>query len=153
MLTKENLECMRTKNMQDISVYTEILKSKVSTLDTYRNGVSEIVADNPDLQDKCSLEDIKDLRNLLVRLTYAGLNKQGLKRVEKKLKEMVRAISSVEEVGVSLSRWPWCYLYQYKFFLCDLKYLITTELFLYSLSNSTIRRELRELSEPADLAD
>lgn len=152
-LTKENLESMMTKNTEAISVYMKILRSKMSTLDTYWNGVSEIVADNPDLQDKCSLEDIKDLRNLLVRLTYAGLNKQGLRRVEKKIKEMVRAISSVEEAGVSLSRWPWCYLHQYKFFLCDLKYLITTELFLYSLSNSTIRRELRELSEPADLAD
>lgn len=153
-LTKENLESMYAESMRDVSVCVSILEGKVSTLDTYDRGISDIMANHPDLREKYSPEDARSLRDLLIRLTREGLKKKTLRRVEKKINEMVRAaISSVEEAGVSLSQWPWCYLHQYKFFLCDLKYLITTELFLYSLSNSTIRRELRELSEPADLAD
>lgn len=152
-LAKESLESMLTKNTEAISVCVSILEGKVSTLDTYDRGISDIMANHPDLREKYSQRDVETLRDLLIKLTHEGLKKNDLRRVEKKINEMVRAISSVEEAGVSLSQWPWCYLHQYKFFLCDLKYLITTELFLYSLSNSTIRRELRELSEPADLAD
>ena len=150
-LTKENLERMYAENAEDISVRMNILRGKTSTLDTYRNGVSEIVAENPDLRDKYSLEDMKDLRNLLVRLTYAGLNKKDLRRVTRKIEKMVHAISSVEEAETPW--WPWYYLYQYETFLYGLKYTITTELFLYSLSNSAIHRKLREFSEPAELAD
>lgn len=152
-LTKEKLESMLDNNTEAISVYTKILKSKISTLDIYRRGIDEIVANNPDLREKYSPGDARSLRDLLIRLTCGGLKKKTLRRVEKKIREMMNIISSTEKAEVSLSDWLECYWSQYWEFLYDLKYLITTELFLYSLSNSTIRRELRELSEPADLAD
>lgn len=151
-LTKESLESMLTKNTEAISVYMEILRSKISTLDIYRRGIDEIV-DNPDLREKYSPEDARSLRDLLIRLTRGGLKKKTLRRVEKKIREMMNIISSTEKAEVSLSDWLECYWSQYWQFLYDLKYLISIELFLYRMSSSAIARKLREFSEPAELAD
>lgn len=139
---------MCTKNAKNASAFVSALRDDLSTLEAYRNGVSEIVGNYPDLRDKYNLEDIRDLKSLLVRLTYAGPSKKGLKRTERKLKEMVRAISSVEEAETS--RWPWCYLHQYEEFLYYLLATIGTEIFFYPLRNLAI---LRGLYEPPGLAD
>lgn len=144
---------MLTKNTEAISVYMKILEGRVSTLDTYRRGVDEIVANNPDLREKYSPEDARSLRDLLIRLTRGGLKKKTLRRVEKKIREMMNIISSTEKAEVSLSDWLECYWSQYWQFLYDLKYLISIELFLYRMSSSAIARKLREFSEPAELAD
>lgn len=64
MLTKENLESMLTENTEAISVYTEILKGKVSTLNTYNNGISDIMGDYPNLQKTHIQEDSEALRDL-----------------------------------------------------------------------------------------
>ena len=139
---------MCTKNAKNASAFVSALRDDLSTLEAYRNGVSEIVGNYPDLRDKYNLEDIRDLKSLLVRLTYAGPSKKGLKRTERKLKEMVRTISSVEEAETS--RWPWCYLHQYEEFLYYLEATIRTEIFFCPLRNLAI---LRGLYEPPELAD
>ena len=147
--TREDLEKMQTNNTETISVYTKILRSKISTLDIYRRGIDEIVANNPDLREKYSPEDARSLRDLLIRLTRGGLKKKTLRRVEKKIREMMNIISSTEKAEVSLSDWLGCYWSQYWQFLYDLKYLISIELFLYRMSSSAIARKLKEFSEPA----
>ena len=139
MLTKENLECMRTKNMQDISVYTEILKSKVSTLDTYRRGINEIVGDHPSPRETYIQEDSKTLRDLLVAICHNDLEEKTLKAAKGKINEILGSISSMAPT----SDWPGCYWIQYWEFLYGLGDLITTELTLYS----TIARKLAELAE------
>jgi len=142
MLTKENLECMRTKNMQDISVYMEILKSKVSTLDSYRRGIENTVGDHPSPREKYIQEDSKNLRDLLVTICHNDLEEKTLKAAKGKINEILGSISSAEGEA-SMSDWQKYYLNQYWEFLYGLVDLITTELTLYS----TIARKLDELAE------
>lgn len=136
---------MLTKNTEAISVYMKILEGKVSTLDTYNKGISEIMADHhPDLREKYNQEDARDLRDLLVVICHNGLKEETLKAVKGKAKDMIDAVSSIEEM--SLSDWAEHYLNQYRRFLYDLRDLITTEIPLYQASNLAISREL---SKPA----
>lgn len=147
MLTKENLECMRTKNMQDISVYTEILKSKVSTLDTYRRGIHKIVGDHPSPRETYIQEDSKTLRDLLVSICHNGPKEETSKAAKGKINEMLDTVSSIAEGESSMSDWPGCYWSQYRDFLHDLRDLITTEVPLYQKSNLAIARKLAELAD------
>ena len=149
-LAKESLESMLTKNTEAISVYMEILEGKVSTLDTYNKGISDIMADHPDLREKYSPEDARRLRDLLIRLTRGGLKKKTLRGVRKKIKEMMDIISSIEKAEESLSDWPGCYWSQYREFLHDLEYLISIELFICRMSSSAITRKLKGLSGSAE---
>ena len=146
-LTKEDLESMLTKNTAAISVYMEILARKVSTLDTYNKGISEIMTDHPDLREKYNQEDARDLRDLLFKLTHEGLNQENLGIVEKKINEMLSAVSSIAEGELPVSDWPGCYWSQYSGFLHGLRELIATEISLYQKSNLAIARKLAELAD------
>ncbi len=146
MLTKENLESMLTENTEAISVYTEILKGKVSTLNTYNNGISDIMGDYPNLQKTHIQEDSEALRDLLVSICHNGLE-GSLEAVQGKINEMLGAVSSIAEEESSMSDWPGCYWIQYWKFLRDLRDLITTEVPLYQASNLAIAKKLAELAD------
>jgi len=146
MLTKENLESMLTVYTEAISVYTEILKGKVSTLNTYNNGISDIMGDYPNLQKTHIQEDSEALRDLLVSICHNGLE-GSLEAVQGKINEMLGAVSSIAEEESSMSDWPGCYWIQYWKFLHDLRDLITTEVPLYQASNLAIAKKLAELAD------
>ena len=144
-LTKENLESMMTKNTEAISVYMKILEEKISTLDTYDRGISDIMTNHPDLREKYSQRDVENLRDLLVVICHNGLKEETLKAIKRRVKDMIDAVSSIEEM--SLSDWAEHYLNQYRRFLYDLRELISTEIPLYQASNLAIARELTGLAE------
>jgi hypothetical protein len=144
-LAKECLESMMTKNTEAISVYMKILEGKISTLDTYDRGISDIMANHPDLREKYSQRDVENLRDLLVVICHNGLKEETLKAVKRRVKDMIDAVSSIEEM--SLSDWAEHYLNQYRRFLYDLRELISTEIPLYQASNLAIARELAGLAE------
>lgn len=144
MLTKENLESMLTKNTEAISVYMKILEEKVSTLNTYRRGIENIVGDHPSPRETYIQEDSKTLRDLLVAICHNGLEETDtLKAAKGKINEILGSISSM----ASMSDWPGCYWSQYWEFLYSLRDLITTEIPLYQASKLTISKKLAELAE------
>ena len=145
-LTKENLESMLAKNTEAISVYTEIMEGKISTLNTYNNGISDIMSDYPNLQKTHIQEDSEALRDLLVVICHNDLE-GSLEAVQGKINEMLGTVSSIKPP----SDWAEDYLNQYWRFLYDLRDLIT-ELPLYRASNLAISRKLREFSGPAEIA-
>ena len=147
MLTKENLNHMYAKNMEAISVYARILEGKISTLNAYNNGISDIMGDYPNLRKTHIQEDSEALRDLLVVICHNGLE-GSLAAVQGKINEMLDTISSIKPP----SDWAEDYLNQYWKFLYDLREIVA-ELPLYRASNLAISRKLRELSEPAELAD
>ena len=144
-LTKENLESMMTKNTEAISVYMKILEEKISTLDTYDRGISDIMTNHPDLREKYSQRDVENLRDLLVVICHNGLKEETLKAIKRRVKDMIDAVSSIEEM--SLSDWAEHYLNQYRRFLYDLRELISTEIPLYQASNLAIAREMTGLAD------
>ena len=143
---KENLERMYAKNTEAISAYTRILKGKISTLNTYNNGISNIMGDCPNLRKTHIQEDSEALRDLLVVICHNGLE-GSLEAVKGKINEMLDTVSSIAEKESSVSDWPGFYWIQYWEFLRDLRYLITTEVPLYQASNLAIARKLAELAD------
>ena len=137
---------MQTNNTEAISVYMKILEGKVSTLNTYNNGISDIMGDYPNLRKTHIQEDSKALRDLLVVICHNG-PEGSLEAVKRKINEMLGTVSSIKKGETSLSDWPGCYWSQYWEFLYGLRDLITTELPLYQASNLAIARELAELAE------
>ena len=142
-LTKENLERMYTESLKDVSVYESILEGKVSTLNTYNNGISDIMGDYPNLRKTHIQEDSEALRDLLVVICHNGLE-GSLEAVKGKINEMLGTVSSIAEGESSMSDWPGCYWIQYRDFLHDLRDLITTEIPLYQASSLAIARKLAE---------
>ena len=140
MLTKESLGRMYTESLKDVSVYESILEGKVSTLDTYRRGIENIVGDHPSPREIYIQEDSKTLRDLLVSICHNGLKEETSKAAKGKINEILGSISSM----APMSDWPGCYWIQYWEFLHDLRDLITTEVPLYQASNLAIARKLAE---------
>ena len=119
------------------------LRDNLSILDVYRKEVSEI--------HRYNLEDMNELKNLLIRLIYKSLDRKNLRRAEKKVREMVLAVLYTDKAEMSLCPYYWLYLT----FLYSLESLITKGLLCF-LKNSVTHirfRELSELSEPPELAD
>lgn len=144
-LTKENLNHMYAKNTEAISAYTRILEEKISTLNTYNNGISDIMGDYPNLRKTHIQEDSEALRDLLVVICHNGLE-GSLEAVQGKINEMLGTVSSIAEGGSPISDWPGCYWSQYRDFLYSLRD-ITAELPLYRASNLAISKKLAELAE------
>ena len=123
MLTKENLSHMCAKNTEAISVYASILEGKVSTLNAYNNGISDIMGDYPNLQKTHIQEDSEALRDLLDSICHNG-PEGSLEAVQGKIDKS-----------------------QYSGFLHGLRELIATEVPLYQKSNLAIARKLAELAD------
>ena len=145
-VTKENLERMYTKNTEAISVYASILEGKVSTLNTYINGISDIMGDYPNLQKTHIQEDSEALRDLLDSICHNG-PEGSLEAVQGKIDKILGAVSSIAEGESPVSDWPGCYWSQYSGFLHGLRELIATEVPLYQKSNLAIARKLAELAD------
>ena len=133
-LTRKVLEKNLRNNAMDALSLRFALRDNLSILDVYRKEVSEI--------HRYNLEDMNELRGLLIRLIYESLNRKNLGKAEKKVREMVRTVLYTDKAEVSLCPYYWLYLA----FLYSLESLIT-EGFLYHLRNSVVCRELRELRE------
>lgn len=145
MLTKETLNHMYAKNTEAISAYARILEGKISTLNSYSNGISDIMGDYPNLRKTHIQEDSEALRDLLVSICHNGLE-GSLEAVQGKINEMLDTVSSIAEGGSPMSDWPGCYWSQYRDFLYGLRD-ITTEVHLYQASNLAIARKLAELAD------
>lgn len=146
MLTKEVLSHMCAKNTEAISVYASILEGKVSTLNAYNNGISDIMGDYPNLQKTHIQEDSEALRDLLDSICHNG-PEGSLEAVQGKIDKILGAVSSIAEGESPVSDWPGCYWSQYSGFLHDLRELIATEIPLYQKSNLAIARKLAELAD------
>ena len=146
MLTKETLNHMYAKNTEAISAYARILEGKISTLNSYSNGISDIMGDYPNLRKTHIQEDSEALRDLLVSICHNGLE-GSFEAVQGKIDKILGAVSSIAEGESSMSDWPGCYWSQYSSFLYSLRELITTEVPLYQESNLAIARKLAELAD------
>ena len=100
MLTKETLNHMYAKNTEAISAYARILEGKISTLNSYSNGISDIMGDYPNLRKTHIQEDSEALRDLLVSICHNGLE-GSLEAVQGKINEMLDTVSSIAEGGVA----------------------------------------------------
>lgn len=136
--TRKKLRNMYAKNMVDILALRFALRDKLSMLDIYRNEASG----THNHQDIYDLDDMNELKKLLIRLIYESLNRKNLDTTKEKIRKMVRAILFTNKAEASLCPCRGLYLA----FLYDLRSLIT-EGFLYHLRNSVVCRELRELRE------
>lgn len=142
-LTRKVLEKNLRNNAMDALSLRFALRDNLSILDVYRKEVSEI--------HRYNLEDMNELKNLLIRLIYKSLDRKNLRRAEKKVREMVLAVLYTDKAEMSLCPYYWLYLT----FLYSLESLITKGLLCF-LKNSVTHirfRELSELSEPPELAD
>jgi len=139
-LTRKVLEKNLRNNAMDALSLRFALRDNLSILDVYRKEVSEI--------HRYNLEDMNELKNLLIRLIYKSLDRKNLRRAEKKVREMVLAVLYADKAEVSLCTYYWLYLT----FLYSLESLITKGLLCF-LRNSVTHIRFRELSEPAELAD
>lgn len=145
-LTRKVLEKNLRNNAMDALSLRFALRDKLDVLDVCRNDVSEI----SDHRDIYNLEDMNELRGLLIRLIYESLNRKNLEKAERKIKKMIRPVLYAEKAKV-LSLYGCLYLA----FLYSLESLVTTGL-LYFLRDSVTHiklGELSELSESAKLAD
>ena len=89
---------MYAKNTEAISAYARILEGKISTLNSYSNGISDIMGDYPNLRKTHIQEDSEALRDLLVSICHNGLE-GSLEAVQGKINEMLDTVSSIAEGG------------------------------------------------------
>ena len=145
--TRKVLEKKLRNNAMDAIALRFALRDKLDVIDVCRNDVPEI----SDHRGIYNLEDMNELRGLLIRLIYESLNRKNLEKAERKIKKMIRPVLYAEKAKVSLCPYYWLYLT----FLHSLESLITKGLLCFLRNSVThIRfRELSELSEPAELAD
>ena len=134
---------MLNNNTETVAVHMVVLRRKVSTLDTYRRGIDEILDGYTGTRKTYIQKDSENLRDLLIKLSNEGLKEETLKAVTAKINEILVSISSIAGEELFMSGWPKSYLNQYWGFLCNLKYLVDTELPLYLASLQRAQKLLR----------
>ena len=85
-------------------MYASILEGKVSTLNAYNNGISDIMGDYPNLQKTHIQEDSEALRDLLDSICHNG-PEGSLEAVQGKIDKILGAVSSIAEGESPVSDW------------------------------------------------